>query len=383
MMFRFRRASVRLSALVLSVLFLLPYILLGYPHLPAWMDLPEVVLALRESFVQAILSVGLVFVFGGFLALGLFGIPQRVRKILEFLLFLPSLLPSLALILLFLRVIEDFPFGLWGIVMVQTFIYSGLFAVLLFHLLAEQGTCLLDLAELLAVSRWKFLWILFVSLRSQLGLLLLPIFGSVWSSFSLPFVLGGGKSRNLELVIYESLRWDENLSLASSMAWIQALFFGGIAFLILKRGEGNLNLLRQKGFTFSSYYRWRFFQILLIAYVAFFVGASFYPIPEALRKLRLLPQLSEVLAGKIVGTIGLSFGVGLMTFSIFTICILSLLLRGMERWALWWGGFGVSVLGVGIWKLGGGLHPIFFFCLGFSLFVFASLYRMEFLPACR
>lgn len=202
-----------------------PYgILLTKIQLVSAFDIGEFWWAFKNSIWQALFSAVGSFVLGIWLALGIFKVqrwnsmkPWMVR-VFEALLLLPSFLPPLFILLVLLSLVQPFPTGLIGVILIHVFMNAGLVALLLKSLIESKMGPLVESSFIEGSSQFNFL-------RSASGMVKRDCFGIFlfvfilcFTSFSVPLIAGGGKSTTLEILIYEKIRisgaWGEALSLS-------------------------------------------------------------------------------------------------------------------------------------------------------------------------
>lgn len=250
------------SAIIL-VLCLFPYfyLLSQFPAVSR-IDGEELLWAVTNSAKQAGLSALFASLLGFILALGLNRLASQAtpwaRRLDVFLqtgLLLPSLLPPVFIILTFLSWVQPFPFGIAGIVIVQTPIMAGFAAVTLRRQMADKVAELALVAEVLGAGRWLFWRKSFPLLQRDLLTTAGFLFVWAFTSFSIPVVLGGGRGTTLEILIYEKIRISGDWGAALSLALVQSFLVGGMMVLLptanvanggFTRGPGHSRLLQSK-----------------------------------------------------------------------------------------------------------------------------------------
>lgn len=299
---------VRLS-LVLFLLFPFLFLLTQF-QIESTVDWGEFIWAFKNSFIQAFFSGIFSLAFGFWVALGLLSLGRHSgrqwRSALEILCLLPNFLPPIFVILATLNIIDPFPMGVTGIVIIHTFMNFGLVAVLLTGVISDKLGGMVELAYVEGVSRWQFLrQVLFPVLFKDFLLVGLFIFVICFGSFSVPLIVGGGKGTTIEVLIYEKIRLSSDWGPAVVLAFLQSLFIFGIS-LLANRGresdrkrEANLTLLKSTSGlavigVFSFLYLYGYFQ-------GFFAGidllSTFYDVQSAL----LWNFLGTMLLGLLVG----------------------------------------------------------------------------------
>ena len=177
-----------------------------------------------HTFIQSFLSAFLSVLLGLVGACGLVGL-----KRLEIFCLLPSILPSIFVIIAFLSL--DIPYGLAGIVIAHSAINVGLVSFILANAIKDSCGKEVFLARVYGISKIKiFFKIILSKIKTQIFYTFLTVFAFCISSFSIPLILGGGKFQVMELLIYELIRFDNNLSGAALLSLCQ---IGLILMLIM------------------------------------------------------------------------------------------------------------------------------------------------------
>ncbi|MEZ0393072.1 MAG: ABC transporter permease subunit [Pseudobdellovibrionaceae bacterium] len=202
-----------------------PYgILLSKFSLALQLDVPELWWAFKNSTLQALMSSVGSFFAGLFLLLGFFQVQRAsfyrlwMTRPLEVLLLLPNFLPPLFILLVLLSLVQPFPTGIPGVVLVHIMMNAGLVALLLKSLIENKLRPLVEAAYMEGSGQWRFFQASFGMLRRDLFAIFLFVFILCFCSFSVPLIAGGGKATTLEILIYEKIRisgaWGEALSLS-------------------------------------------------------------------------------------------------------------------------------------------------------------------------
>lgn len=187
--------------------------------------------ALKNSVLLAA-GTGLLALFTGFvLSWGLFDLRAPARKWASLLLLVPSFLPPLFVLLSFMSWVDPFPTGWIGVIALQGYIYSGVVAVLLLGRWETSVGNVFEAGWVMGASHWQCLWALRRSVGREVMLAFAFVFISVFASFSIPFVVGGGRMTNLEILIYEKIRISNNWGEALGLSVIQLVLLLGFVFV--------------------------------------------------------------------------------------------------------------------------------------------------------
>ena len=333
--------------------------------------------ALRNSLAQVFLSGFLTLALGTPMALGLLRLPHRLQTWIEFFLMLPSLLPGLAVILMFFQLVDPFPLGLWGIVLIQGGIYSGFFAVLLARFVSANWTRYSELGWMLQLKRQKLLKIFFRQHGLGVLRLLLPILAAIWTSFTIPFIAGGGRSPNLEILIYEKMRLHFDLSSAAVLSLLQS----GIFLFLMFADRWSVTSPARAPNSTVRVLPWIGGQVLIFAYIVFLITGLWWPLGTSFEKFFSQVELMQQALRATPWTLLLSVASGLWVVALLAVSAWAFLCGPFFRLSMVFLGFGVSVTGFAFWTLGLQTWPTLGFVLGWSLLAYPSLVKMGLLDA--
>ncbi|MBL7546031.1 MAG: ABC transporter permease subunit [Bdellovibrionaceae bacterium] len=299
----------------LLILFLLSpfFILIGHFELVTKWDTGEFFWALRNSIWQGVWSALLSTLAGLWLAMGLIFCENRFSRWFNFNIFflLPNFLPNLFVLIGLMSLIDPFPMGTIGVIIVHAFINVGLCGVILKEVIKNKLSRLSDVSFTLGVGHMQFYrGILFPLLKKDLFQVFFLVFVSAFSSFAIPLVVGGGKGINLEILIFEKIKIYNDWGSSVALAGIQSILLFGFSLLNFKNQtvvELNPNL--QSRFL-ESRFSFYFFSFL---YVIFFYS-YFNGVAEGLNSWSDFELYSEEIANGILGTAVISIGVGITVF---------------------------------------------------------------------
>ena len=221
----------RLSFVIYFFLPLLFFATQFKPNLDA--DFSSFYWALKNSITQATWA-GLICVLLALpMALSLVSLKQKHYSWISKLLLAPQIFPVLFTILISFSVLNPFPMGSVGIIILFVVVNLGLTAVLLAEAIKTKCLKYAIVSEVYSISRLRFkLQVLLPLLRSDLLNIFFLIFAFCISSFSIPLMAGGGKGINLEILIYEKIFIETNWEQAFALGLFQTAFIFFIGFLL-------------------------------------------------------------------------------------------------------------------------------------------------------
>lgn len=191
------------------------------------------------TFQQSVLSALISMLLGTVGAFGLLGFQGTQRKIIEGICLLPTVFPSLFLILASLNFIEiftEFPYGLWGIVIVHSFINIGLAAVMMANFIEQKSGGPMVWAWLSGVPKASLFYHgILKALKWDIARVFFVIFLFSWCSFTIPYLVGTLDKTTLEVLLFEQIKIHLNWQSASVVALFQLAVIWGIGLLFLKK----------------------------------------------------------------------------------------------------------------------------------------------------
>lgn len=304
----------------LIVLLLLSPFLILFSHFEILVnpELDEFYWALKNSIWQGLWS-GLLSCIGGFwLALGLIFCENRFSKWLNFNIFflLPNFLPNLFVLIGLMNLLDPFPMGTVGVVIVQSFINFGLCAVIFKEILKTKLSKLSDVTMILGSGKLKFYsQIVFPLIRKDLLQVFFLIFVATFSSFAIPLVVGGGKGINLEILIYEKIKIynDWSMAILISIAQSAVLF----AFSLLNyhsKPVVELNPHLQSKYLESRFSFYLFFFLYLVFFYSYITSVW-----DGFGNFADFELYAEEIGNGLLGTLTISIGTGLSIFSLLLV----------------------------------------------------------------
>lgn len=274
--------------------------------------------SVAQSFISALLTL----VFGAIGGLGLLSWPRSSRKIAEVLLLLPSLVPTLFIMLAlfnFFQWMGQFPFGFWGIVLSHTVINMGMISVLVSRMFKRSFPIVSDGSLVIGISNWRFYWHAgFLMNRKEWALMFFYLFALFMASFSVPLLAGRVEHPVIEMLIFEKIKNHTTWSEAMVLSVLQMGFLILVGLLVA-RPQTNME---EKG-------EMRLHQFAPSQWSAVVgVGVTILLLFSNLSGLRIgwqqwvsLDQGGALLLSLVLGTISVAAGVGIGVL-ILTWCVL-------------------------------------------------------------
>lgn len=309
--------------LVFPFLFLIWHFPVGAQ--PEW---GEIAWAAKNTFWQAAGSATLCMVLGLWGALGLvcFSSEGRnpLRSGLEILLLAPNFLPAIFTLIATLNIVDPFPMGLPGIVLVHTLMNWGLVAVLIAGLIEDKVGGLAEISVIEGTSRRRFIFrALLPMLRKDLMLLWLFVFSICFGSFGVPLVVGGGRGTTLEVLIYEKIRLSSDWSQAVFIALLQSLFLFALAWFAA-RGRTSTRIRRAR----LSLIEMKTGVALILFGAVFLIFGYLQGFPSGWRQMGSLQEMTGDLFRAFEGSMVVGLGCGFL-------CLLLLMLLGSLVPCVW------------------------------------------------
>lgn len=360
----------RLARMGLIVLLVFPLwwmaLKAGLPSLPPFAPLAQALVAsLWQSALSTMISLGL----GAWGALGLCAL-RRPSWILtmELLVLVPAWLPTLFVLLgvmSFVTQFAQFPFGLFGVVMIHVWINAGLVAVALSRLMRARLGGQIELAWLEGATRWQFLRsAIGPSLKNEIAILGLVVFGFCLTSLAVPLIAGGPNAQTLDLFAYQQVQFGQGVGTAMGVAWIEvvllALLVRWLARPALARRDSVVNL------------RFLAMPSALIVFVGLgliLVVATLFSLPRGLEQMSDWPQAGDVMLEALTGTVLISAGTGILVALALSMIAFLMPHQGFRGWLLALNSPSTLLVGLAFFSLG----PALGWFVGFKLMLALTL----------
>jgi len=362
--------------------FLSPFLIL-ISHLDKFIlpENEELFWALKNSFFQSMLSLGICFIVGIILLEGIFYLRKKINNkfailFFEFSILLPSFLPALFSLLVFLSVLQPFPFGLTGVSLIHGFTYAGLFAVMLVRILENQARGFFEVSYLLGAQKIQMYFQAFRMLKADLFYLSILVFTICFTSFSVPVAVGGGRGTTLEILIYEKMRLSGEWSQALILSLIQSVFIAAITIFFLRKRSTQL-ISRSQSIQFLG----GIFPFLLtVCYLFLFLGGFLYFSMSGWDQVFSIPNLWTEALSTVSSTVVLGIGAGFITLLFFLFSTIALYQNSLQKFLLSYLAPSVSLMGLSVILLSPENHKteILFYLFSTILLFFCGLYKMGF-----
>ncbi len=246
--------------------------LLGHFQIPLLSELienSEFIKVLLFTLVQGILSGALAVVIGLVAAPG-YSQMGALKKIVRPLFIFPQMVSPVFVILGLLISWKNFPYGLWGVVIGHGFVNAGLCAIVLGERWATVNDQWSTLGKLYgASSGFYFRKVMWPQILPTIKTMFALVFSFAVSSLAIPLVLGGGpRATTLEVLIYEKIKTQGNVSMAVAIALIQFLL-QFIVFLLFLKFFKKLKMGSKKSFRGNRPVIWPTMLTLFISIILF------------------------------------------------------------------------------------------------------------------
>lgn len=269
----------------LFVCFLAPYFILFKYFSPKFsIATEEIFFALKNSTWQAGVAAFVVTILSIPMSQGLLTLGQRTRSWVEKLLMLPQIFPALYSILIVFSLVNPFPMGTYGIIVVFCVINLG-FATLLNLWSTENKLGRMALiSEVYGLGRWRFFTrVYFPALKTDLWVNFFIIFIFCFSSFSVPLMVGGGRGLNLEVLIYEKIFVEHNWNMAVTLGFLQTLLIFFLSVMIFREQRRP-----QEVFIRGRYLKSFTGLILVVVYLLLYIGGYLRGVGTSLAQVPFL-----------------------------------------------------------------------------------------------
>ena len=325
----FKNCSLFLSAVLLAY-FLIPYfIFLRYFNLDFNFDYQELWWAFRNSSLQAFFAATIVTLLGIPLSLGLLTLTPRWSAVTRKLLLIPQVLPALFSILIAFSLLEPFPMGTVGIIIIFVFMHLGFAAVLLLAGTQEKLGPFALVSEIFAIRKVSF-WskVYFPLMRGHLLTTYVLIFIFCFASFSVPLVAGGGRGTNLEVLIYEKIFINQNWSIAWSLNLIQSVFIFILSFFILQTSKSS-----KVDFENSRFLKLKWGIAGLIIYLTLYGGGYLLGLIRSIGSISQLVEFAPELRQATLRSLSILLSFILASILLLVLWIYNLVLNGKQSGA--------------------------------------------------
>ena len=293
-----------------------------------WLSWSEWLSVLGFTILQAFLSAFFSLLFGYWSAGSILKRKGAVRVYLEIFYLIPSIMPTLFVIISTMSVFNlmgELPEGLVGIVILHGVIHIGLVSIALANAMEYRLGNLADLARIDGANHFQFhLKVLLPLLKREILLIGFLVFSTCFASFSIPLVVGGLQGTTIEVLIYEKMRDIQGGSAAIYLSLLQVGLLFAFSFFIgpLKSTPPKIPV---RGLT---HWCLPFAMVPGVICGACVLLGQFWQIPEGLRQWKHLELNFSWLWPLVWQSFSISGGVGLLL-----LIILGLILYGLpSKW---------------------------------------------------
>ncbi len=220
--------------ILIGLFFIIPILFVSYSFFNIKiLDFDGIQKYFLNSVLQSSASAITVVIFGFIMALGLFRFNQKWTTYLIKLCFAPVLIPSLISVMIVLQMMSPFPFGHGGVILVFNLVYLG-FAACSFYLAIHQNlSSYIKTSEIYSIKKFVIITeIILPNMKRQILFVGLIVFLGCFSSFTIPFMLGGKTGGNLEVFIYEKIYIQQDWSTVVVTALIQILMLYSLSHFL-------------------------------------------------------------------------------------------------------------------------------------------------------
>jgi thiamine transport system permease protein len=288
----------------------------------------QILKALKYSVLQsawsAIFSVAL-----GFLgAMGL-NFWRRYSGFIRAIFLFPNLIPPLFVMISAFQIFRPFPFGLTGIVLINTMINAGLCAVVIQSIMEEKIGGWAELAYVEGAGKFQFLFVALKFLKRDLALVAYFVFCVCFSSLTIPLLAGKFDVASLEILIYEKLNLSENFGEIFGLAALQSIF---IFLLGVSLPAPNAGRAQQNRKLHLLQWRWGTVPIVVISMVILF--EVFITAPKGLDQIQMIGWGIFGAEAAAANSLGLGLLTGLLAFVLCCAICFSLPHRNFEKFVM-------------------------------------------------
>ena len=369
-----RFASLENSALTIFFLFPLIYLLTKFNSLSAVNPI-ELMQALKISVFQSAAATLICVAAGLPSAIAFNNLSLRLQKAAKLFLILPQALPVIFTILIVFSIINPFPMGNVGVIILFCVVNFGLSVIVLAEAIRQKIGRSALVGEIYGINRMTF-WnkILMPAIFKDIIRCFYLVFVFCFASFSIPLVAGGGRSVNFEILIYEKIFVQTDWNSAVSLAIMQSLF----VFLLAMPASSVRNKISADSYLNSKLLKSNFGYLLIFGYVFLYAVGYFQGLIQSLSYIDFVSTYADELWSALVGSMHLFF-----MMSGFSLLIIYLVVRSFvshEKMPLILNYLSPStvVVGFSIYLLfaGGGRLDSYKFIFAFSILALPALFKL-------
>lgn len=313
--------------LIFCLFFLIPYVYqfyfltlnseaITYSLKQQW---PEIKWAFKNSIIQSASSAILALILAFIYTMAFFKIESKVKqRFLVLLLLLPSLVPSLFIIISLMPIFDFLGRGLMSVVVAHGFIFSGFASLQIINSINNKCSDFVGHCYIGGVSRSQFIYKIVIPLiKRDLIYTGLIVFISAFSSFSIPLVLGSIQTTGLEVLIFEKFKVEFNLQSAFIISTLQSIFLLILSVFTIRKFQDYKFKKSTGPIYFSSSIALKFFYLIHFLFLSMYL----YQIVLGLRFLNLAIEVLNVALDSVFYTMSVAFTLASFSFLILQIYI--------------------------------------------------------------
>lgn len=285
----------------------------------------------KNLFLTGLVSISVSLFVGTTLALGLFCFSEKLNSQLKNLLLGPYILPSFFSVLLVLKSFSSFPKGIESLILLFSFIYSGLVGYQLHNHWQRNLKSSLTVGFLYNLSFIQLLkYIIWPQSRSIYKSLILQLALIMSLSVSLPLILNAPYLFNFEMAIYEKYFIEQNTIEAFYFVLFQLVLTASLSyFLNLSKKDHFASEFLDYSYSaelifFRKFFYIFIFGILVVSYLVYFYAGYLLLAAKSFLKLLQIIFLEEQLNTLVISYLG-SLGLFLFNLVFFSSAVIFLL----------------------------------------------------------
>jgi len=277
--------------------------------------------ALKNSVYQSTLAAFFVIALAIPMSFGLAALQGRWRMFVCRLLLLPQILPVLYTALIVFTIVNPFPMGSAGIIILFSVVNLGLATVLLDQAATSKLSSLAITAEVYSLRRFKFLTKIYLPVMfADLLQIFFLVFVFCMSSFSIPLLAGDGRAVNLEILVFEKVFIDNNWAAGFGVSLVQSIFVFAMSALLME-SAGATGALTNTNLQPSRLLRSKFFLFLVVGFLVVYVAGYGFGLIKSLSHLKFISTFSSEILAATWFSLKCLLGFILVNFCLLYLCL--------------------------------------------------------------